>query len=68
MGIVTNRIDELATSALADWTEVSQGAGPPAIRVGIKLPSANKSLYYSQDFAGLDNGNAFIDTNVFGIM
>ena len=43
MPVVTNRIDLLASSALATWTELTGGAGTSS-RAGIDLASNNKAI------------------------
>jgi hypothetical protein len=58
--VTSDLLYDLASDSLADWTEVSAGGGPPAQRDGIKIPSADKSLFYGQDFADLETGNAFL--------
>lgn len=57
--VTSDFLYDLASDSLADWTEVSEGTGV-AIRNGIKISSDNRRLIYSQDFADLETGNAFL--------
>jgi len=57
--VTSDFLYDLASDSLADWTEISEGTGA-AVRTGIKISSDNKRLLYSQDFADLETGNAFL--------
>ena len=57
--VTSDFLYDLACDSLVDWTEVSSGINL-AERIGIKIASHGTPLFYHQDFANLDTGNAFL--------
>jgi len=58
--VTDNLFYDLATpGSLTTWQEMAAGAGTSS-RLGIELNSANRSIFYAQDFPELENGNAWV--------